>query len=309
MKKFFLRVSEKKQGLDKTISDLSGGHNRSDVLEEAVRILEQDSTDDSLGYGGFPNLLGVMELDAAFMDGDGRNSGAVAGVTNFLPVRIARRLMERKVHTFLLGEGAELFARECGLSPEATLSEAQRELWEREVKPLINNRGEETLMDIVRQIPIPQTNNFDTIVMIVSDGKGISAAASTSGWPYKHPGRVGDTPIIGAGLYVDSRFGASCCTRTGEMASRANTARFVVAQMEFGKSARAAVHAAIEDLSHLSGGQLRQLVIHAVDLEGEAYAASVNGEKPIFYQYWNEDMQQPECRKAEAISVYFSPTK
>lgn len=305
MRKFFLRAFEKEQGLEKAARDLRAGHHRDDVLEEAIRALEQDPAEDTVGYGGYPNVLGIMELDAAFMDGDSRNCGAVAGVANFLPVSIARRLMQQQLHTFLLGEGAEAFAYECGLKPEATLSNAQRENWERTVKPLLDGREEQSLMDVVRAIPSPKNRNLDTTVMIASDGNGLSGAASTSGWPYKHPGRVGDAPIIGAGLYVDSRYGGACCTFTGEMATRAGTARFVVAQMEAGKSPRAAVQAALDDLSHLRGGRLRELVIHAIDREGSAYVTAVNIDESIFYQYWNEDLQQPERRVAESISLNF----
>jgi L-asparaginase len=306
MRKFFLRVFEKEQGLEEAVRDLSTGRHRDDVLEDAVRALEQDPAEDTVGYGGYPNVLGIMELDAAFMDGDSRSCGTVAGVRNFLPVSVARRLMQQQLHTFLLGEGAEAFAYECGLKPEPTLSKAQRELWERTIKPLLNARGERSLMDIVRTIPSPKKRNLDTTVMIASDGRGLSAAASTSGWPYKHPGRVGDAPIIGAGLYVDSRYGGACCTYTGEMATRAGTARFVVAQMEAGKSPQAAAQAALDDLSYLRGGRLRELVIHAIDREGSAHVAAVNIDDTVVYQYWNEDQQQPERRVAEAISLTFA---
>src|SRR5262245_39207722 len=129
MRKFFLRAFEKEQGLEEAVRDLSTGRHRDDILEDAIRALEQDPAEDTVGYGGYPNVLGTMELDAAFMDGDTRSCGAVAGVTNFLPVRIARRLVSQQLHTFLLGEGAETFAFECGLKPEPTLSNAQRELW------------------------------------------------------------------------------------------------------------------------------------------------------------------------------------
>ena len=305
MRKFFLRAFEKEQGLEKAAHDLRTGRHRDDVLEDAIRALEQDPAEDTVGYGGYPNVLGIMELDAAFMDGDSRNCGAVAGVTNFLPVSVARRLMQQQLHTFLLGEGAEAFAYECGLQPEPTLSNAQRQLWERTIKPLLDARGERSLMDIVRTIPSPRKRNLDTTVMIASDGNGLSGAASTSGWPYKHPGRVGDAPTIGAGLYVDSRFGGACCTHTGEMSMRAGTARFVVARMETGASAQTAVRAAIEDLSHLRGGRLRELIIHAIDRDGAAYVAAVNAEAPVFYQYWREDLPQPERRAAEAVTCAF----
>jgi len=161
-------------------------------------------------------------------------------------------------------------------------------------------------MDIVRTIPSPKKRNLDTTVMIAGDGNGLSGAASTSGWPYKHPGRLGDAPIIGAGLYVDSRYGGACCTYTGEMATRAGTARFIVVQMKAGKSVHGAVEAAIEDLSHLRGGHLRELVIHAADREGTAYVAAVNVQEPVFYQYWNEDLKQPEQRTADAVSLSFT---
>jgi isoaspartyl peptidase/L-asparaginase-like protein (Ntn-hydrolase superfamily) len=303
MKKFFLRVSDKEQGLDTAARDLCAGHNRDDIIEQAVRVLERDPSDDSLGYGGFPNLLGTMELDAAFMDGDSRLCGAVAGVTNFLPVRIARRLMQQGFHTFLLGSGAEAFASDCGLTPEQTLSKEQREKWERDIQPLLNNRGAKALMDVVRQVGVAKERNLDTTVMIASDGKGLSGAASTSGWPYKHPGRVGDTPIVGAGLYVDTRHGGSCCTYTGEMAMRACTAHFVVAQMAQGKSPIAAIRAAIEDMSNLHDGLLRAIVIHAVDPDGNAHAAAINATNPIFYQYWHEDLPSPVRRKAETMRL------
>jgi L-asparaginase len=304
MKKFFLRVSGREQGLKQAAHDLFAGQSRNDVLETAVRVLELDPADDSVGYGGFPNLLGAMELDGAFMDGDSRNCGAVAGITNFLPVAVARRLMQCGLHTFLLGHGAEIFAQESGLQPEQTLSDAQRDKWEREVKPLLDGHGSKSLMDIVRHMTFPDERNWDTTVMIASDGMGLSCAASTAGWPYKHPGRAGDTPIIGAGLYVDSRVGGAACTHTGEMSTRAGTARFVVAQMETGKSPRDAVRAAIENVAHLSGGLLRTLVVHAIDRNGDAHAAAVNAGAPVYFQYWNEDLPQPECRQSEAVSLF-----
>jgi isoaspartyl peptidase/L-asparaginase-like protein (Ntn-hydrolase superfamily) len=302
MKKFFILVSDKAQGLNEAVDGLCAGHSRDDVLERAIRTLEMDPADGSLGFGGFPNILGVMELDGAFMDGNSRNCGAVAGLTNFLPVGVARRLMQYGMHTFLVGAGAEMFARESGLMPEQTLSDFQREKWLREIKPLLDRRGSRSHMDIVGQMIFPEKRHVDTSIMIASDGRGLSGAASSSGWPYKHPGRAGDTPVIGAGLYVDSRYGGSCCTHTGEVSTRASTARFVISQMESGRSPYEAVHAAVEDVSHLCGGLLRSLVVHAIDRDGNAYAAATNAEAPVFYYYWSEDMSAPECREVETIS-------
>jgi L-asparaginase len=143
-----------------------------------------------------------------------------------------------------------------------------------------------------------------TVVMAASDGQGISAATSTSGWFYKHPGRVGDTPIPGAGFYVDSRFGAAACTYTGEMSMRAGTARYVVAQMEAGKTVSEAVDAAVKDVAALKNGFLGTLVIHAVDRDGKERVVAINPkETEIKYWYWNEDMPRPECRTAETINI------
>jgi beta-aspartyl-peptidase (threonine type) len=289
-KKFFLRVSFREQGLDRAQADLLAGKHRHDVLEEAIRALELDPADDSVGRGGFPNVLGKMELDAAFMDGDTRNLGAVAGVENFLPVSIARRLMQSQVHTLLIGAGAEIFARECGLQPEPVLTDHQRQEWERHVKPLLDRQP---LYEIVKKLANLDENNFDTTIMIAHDGNGMSAAASTAGWPYKYPGRVGDTPVIGAGMYVDSGYGACACTHTGEMSMRAGTARLVVQHLSNGKSARDAVQTAVEDLSSLQAGVLRTLVIHAIDREGDAYVLAVNAEQPVHYYYWIEDLPKP----------------
>jgi N4-(beta-N-acetylglucosaminyl)-L-asparaginase len=304
MRKSFLRVSHWRQGLDKAKTDLLSGRHRHDVLEDAIRALELDAADNSVGYGGLPNVQGEMELDAAFMNGDDRNFGAVAGVKNFLPVHIARRLMEKGLHTFLVSTGAKIFARECGLQPEPTLTDDQHKEWEHRVKPLLLEK--KPLLDLVKSLSLSRRQNLDTTIMIVNDGTGISAAASTSGWPYKYPGRVGDSPIAGAGLYVDSRYGGGACTYTGEMSVRSGTARLIVEHLKLGKSAHQAVEVAIEDLSDLKGGVLRSLVIHAVDKDGNAYVVAINSEHPIDYFYWHEDLVEPERRRATQVEMPFS---
>ena len=305
MKKFLLRVSHWKPGLPEAAAELRAGAHRHDVLEKAVRAVEADPKHDSVGYGAAPNVLGEMELDAAFMDGDNRRLGCVAGVKNYLPVRIARLVMDEPgFHTFLTGAGAELFAREKGLSPEPVLLDAQRTTWEIKVRPLLQNRGKTPLADIVRRLAEPRNaENRDTVVMVASDGKGLSAAASTSGWAYKFPGRVGDTPVAGAGFYADSRFGAAACTHTGEMSMRAGASRYIVAQLEKGLSPDEALDAAARDLAALKDGVLRTLVLHAVNRNGDAACVAVNADEAIEYQYWNEDMEAPETRAARPLKI------
>jgi len=305
--KFILRNSEIPDGIEQGSQDLLAQIHRHDVLEEVLRRLEEDERIESLGYGGTPNILGEMELDAAFMNGNDRSVGAVAAVKNFLPIRIARRLMERQLHTLLVGSGAERFARDCGLKSEPTLSPGQSKRWERDIRPLLTSQDSASLIDLVAQLTKPRNEVFDTIVMVASDGHGLSCASSTSGWPWKHPGRVGDTPAPGAGFYVDSRFGWCGCTHTGEISMRAGTARYTVAQLEFGMTVHEAVENAVKDLTALPGGLLGGLTIHAIDRGGNARVAAVNIDEPVYYWYWCETMLRAECRRAEQIRI--SPSR
>jgi isoaspartyl peptidase/L-asparaginase-like protein (Ntn-hydrolase superfamily) len=157
---------------------------------------------------------------------------------------------------------------------------------------------------LVAQLAKPRNGVFDTIVMVASDGHGLSCASSTSGWPWKHPGRVGDTPVPSAGFYVDSRFGWCGCTHTGEMSMRAGAARYVVTQLEFGITVHEAVQNAIRDLTALTDGLLRGLTIHAIDRDGNARVVAVNIDEPVYYWYWCETMLRAECRRAEQIRIW-----
>src|SRR4029077_10318931 len=138
--KFLLRNYEASNGIERAVRDLLAQKHRHDVLENCLRELEEDESIDAVGYGGAPNILGVMELDASFMDGNNRSVGAVAAVQKFLPIKIARRLMDTRLHTLMVGPGAERFASDCGLKSEPTLAPAQYKKWEQAVKPLLDCR-------------------------------------------------------------------------------------------------------------------------------------------------------------------------
>jgi N4-(beta-N-acetylglucosaminyl)-L-asparaginase len=298
--KFLLRNYETSNGIERAVRELLAERHRHDVLESCLRELEEDESIDAVGYGGAPNILGEMELDASFMDGNNRSVGAVAAVQKFLPIRIARRLMDARFHTLLVGPGAERFASDSGLKPERTLDPAQYEKWKEAVKPLLEGR-DSRLVDLVAQLTTPPKKAFDTVIMVASDGQGLSSASSTSGWPWKHPGRLGDAPVPGAGFYVDSRFGWCGCTHTGEMAMRAGIARYVVTQLELGKGVHEAVENAVEDLAALDEGLIGGVTIHAVDRNGNARVVAVNVPDDLHYWYWSETMVRPECRSAERI--------
>lgn len=309
--KFFLRNHSWPHGLDDAAHTLASGRHRNDVLEAAIRPVEADPEIDSVGTGGFPNVLGVMQLDAGFMDGDGRQMGAIGALENFIhPVSVARKLMDSGLHTMLVGEDAARFAMEQGFKEENILTPEQKQRWERNVKPRLAAGQNRPLIDIVREALetpdlIRRKKNIGTVVMIASDGNGISAATSTSGWPYKHPGRLGDTPVAGAGFYADSRYGACVCTFTGEMAMRSSMARHVITLMETGKSVQDAVEIAARDLANLKGGILSTLNIHAADKNGNMRVVTVNPplEYTVTYSFWKEGMAAPEVRPAEIIRV------
>ena len=128
---------------------------------------------------------------------------------------------------------------------------------------------------------------------------GIHAATSTSGWAWKYPGRLGDSPIPGAGFYADSRYGAAACTHTGEMTMRCGTSRTIVLAMRLGYSLGDAVKLAVEELSELSSGFLGGVVIHAIDASENHEVVSFRCGEDIKYWLWTSGMPEPELRFAK----------
>jgi L-asparaginase len=142
----------------------------------------------------------------------------------------------------------------------------------------------------------------DTTTWLVTAPDGTMAGGtSTCGWRYKYPGRLGDSPVIGAGLYVDSRYGGAMCTHTGEMAIRAGTARAIVAYMKMGADVHDACREAVDDLRALRGGCIGPLVIHALDHRGTPCVLStVQG---AAYWFWTPGMPEAERRPADVVSL------
>lgn len=180
-----------------------------DAVEKAVNILEADPTFDA-GRGAFLNAFGKIELDAIICDGRDLDFGAVAGVSNILhPVSAARLVMEKSEHVFLIGQGAQRFLRANHfpeVPTEALLTERELKFYQR-----IKNDPHFT----TRQPFEPHPG--DTVGAVALDGNGnLAAATSTGGTPRKLPGRVGDSPVIGAGAYADNQAGAASATGWGE---------------------------------------------------------------------------------------------
>ncbi len=121
----------------------------------------------------------------------------------------------------------------------------------------------------------------------------LAGGVSTSGWAYKYPGRLGDSPIIGAGLYVDNRYGGAACTHTGEMTIRASTARSVVLYMKKGASVEESCQEAMQDLSDLKGGYLGPVIIHAIDRKGNPYVMTSGGDSGDGGWWWSQELSEP----------------
>jgi L-asparaginase len=287
---------------------LESGATALDAIEAGIRLVEADPEVKSVGPGSWPNIAGVLQLDAAVMDGGTRRSGAIGALEGFAhPISIARALMQKLPHELLVGEGAARFAREIGAEPSASNGTETEEKW----REIVSRNGRVPddvaadprlpLIELARAAIDPELVR-DTTVYLAQDAVGeIGAGGSTSGWAWKYPGRLGDTPIIGAGSYADTRYGAAACTHTGEMTIRAGTARAIVLYLKLGYSLDDAVDAAVADLAELTGGQIGTVVIHAIDAKGQYKVTCHRPTQPIFYWLWTPEMAAPECRPADTV--------
>ncbi len=230
---------------------LRTGGSAVDAVEAACRLVEDNQEDHSVGTGGFPNSDGVVELDASLMEGTTRRAGAVAALKDYpYPLSVARAVMERLPrHLLLVGEGAAKFAAAQGFEKRELLTDAAGEAFRQKKFTLSGEEYAFDGTDVKRNIEKSAEHTYGTVNFLAQDNEGrIASAVSTSGWAFKHPGRVGDSPIIGAGNYCDDRFGACACTGLGEWSLRASTARTVVLAMQLGLSLDDACVFAFRDL-------------------------------------------------------------
>lgn len=292
-------------GFPTTVQMLREGAISLDAMVAGISKVESEVQVRSVGYGGWPNMLGNMELDGAVMDGNTRDVGTVGAVPNTLPVaRLAHEVMKRLPHVMLTGDGARRFASEIGFSEDDVLFEDSKRVWwerlEKELSPEeLAKFPNIPLAPLSRAITDPERVRDTTVFLSADPARGIHAATSTSGWAWKYPGRLGDSPIPGAGFYADSRYGAAACTHTGEMTMRCSTARTVVLALKFGYSLSDAVKLAVEELNELSSGFLAGVVIHAVDAKGNHEVVNFRCEGEIRYWLWEDSMPEPELRAAK----------
>jgi L-asparaginase / beta-aspartyl-peptidase len=302
-----------KIGIQAAIDILREGGDALDAAVAAVKQIEDSLEDSSVGTGGIPNLLGQVELDASIMHGRNLASGAVGAVKKYPnPIEIARKVMELTPHVMLVGEGAELFAKHHGFETAELLTENARETWRKRIhsngssaKEIEEDRYELFNQAVADWAKLLHKEIFGTTNVIVRDANGdIVTAVSTSGWGFKWPGRLGDSPIIGAGNYADNRYGGAACTGRGEMAIRCSTAHSVIMYMRHGKSLQDAVDLAMDDLSHLAdryAERANTMNIVAMDREGQVYAASTGDSATYVYQTTEMDLYEERPRTHVAL--------
>lgn len=289
-----LANGEGKAGVEAARAALLDHSTALDAVEQGIRAVEADPTVHSVGLGGAPNLEGEVECDAAIMDGETLQAGAVGALKGYLhAISAARQVMERLPHNFLVGEGAARFCREIGAEETIMLTSeaaAEHKRWiAKHVPPeLLADWPDTSLAEFAWASARGHARRGTTVFMAIDEQGNIAGGTSTSGWARKYPGRLGDTPIVGAGLYVDNRYGACACTHTGEMTIRAATAHSVVQYLRYGDSLEAACGRAARDLAFLKGGCLGPVVIHAINNLGiPCVAATEEMPDDIVYYRWS----------------------
>jgi beta-aspartyl-peptidase (threonine type) len=280
-------------GMAAGIEILAGGGSALDAVEAAVRVVEDNPADHTVGLGGYPNLVGEVELDASIIDGRTRRAGAVGSLRGYRQaVTVARAVMERLPHVLVVGEGAERLAAELGLPRDNLLTPEAEAVWSDGVEgrepegPLAGH-----MLSVMAGLATDPERAAGTVNVIARDRAGnLASAVSTSGWAWKYPGRLGDSPIVGAGNYCDSRHGAAACTGWGELAIRAGTARMVVAALAAGAPLAEACERAMADVLSLDTGGphpvMHLVAVSAADGSHAGYSSTPG----TTYAFWEDGM-------------------
>jgi N4-(beta-N-acetylglucosaminyl)-L-asparaginase len=249
----------------------AGGGDLLDALEQGVNVVEDDPNVHSVGYNGLPNEDGVVQLDASIMDGRGHRAGAVAALEGIKhPISVARKVMERTHHVLLVGAGALAFAKRQGFKEEDLIAPDVRAEWAKS-----------------KRDSFWRDDKHDTVCAIGLDAKGnLAVAVSTSGLNNKLAGRVGDSPIVGAGCYVDNDIGGAAATGIGELAIK-NAASFaIVERMRAGLDPTRACEDILDRVTtkhpEVTTDATAQLAFIAMTKAGDVGAAALRTTKKVF---------------------------
>lgn len=236
---------------------LDAGGRAMDAVERGANVIEVDPEDTSVGYGGLPNADGVVQLDASCMDGRTYNAGAVAALEGIkTPSSVARLVMERTDHVMLVGREAQDFARSFGFDVEDLMTERSRDAWLRWRESHsesddwgppdhLRGTGSGAPSDARLQGLVEQEHGTTNVLAVDANGD-LAGITTTSGLSWKIPGRIGDSPIIGAGLYVDNEVGAAGATGRGEDVIKSCASYYIVMRMREGRTPQEACEDAVE---------------------------------------------------------------
>jgi beta-aspartyl-peptidase (threonine type) len=291
---------------------LRDGGSALDAVEASTRLVEDNPGDTSVGTGGIPNILGVQQMDASLMCGKTLRSGAVGAMKGFkYPISVARKVMEESPHVLLVAEGAEHFARVMGCEEGDLETEESKKVYQAFVDGVFEHEGidesQAWVIDYVRNQNLREwytrlaDEHHGTVNIQAVDANGdIACAVSTSGTALKFPGRLGDSPIIGAGNYCDNRYGAAACTGRGELSIRNSTSRTLIHYMAEGLGIEDAVARAMRDILALeSFGGMNCLVM---DAEGNTMSGTTVPERESMHWYMDVDSAEPERRVGINVS-------
>ncbi len=254
-----------------------------DAVEKGINVPESDPNVTSVGYGGIPNAEGVVELDAAIMDGTRHRAGSVCSLHMIKnPISVARLVLEKTRHTTLAGEGAFRFALKMGFEPQTLLTPQSLQKWL------------DWKADPNRKTFWVTPQNHDTIGMVATDGKGhVVSGCSTSGLAFKIPGRVGDSPLVGCGVYADDNVGAASATGDGDMMTNYCTSISIVHLMARGASPQ---DACMDLLKHMvktdPQNEKAEVAVIAINTRGEIGAACMNDGFHLKYALWRDGQSQ-----------------
>ncbi len=301
-------------GLPAGMDILRAGGSALDAVEAALRLCEDNLDDHYVGTGGLPNAQGEVELDASVMIGSTRAFGAVAALKQFPnPVSVARAVLEKlPQHALLVGEGAALFAAECGFAQADLLTDEALREWREALAPADESvEGENTAStpgdeayrtaarELVRRLA-PHDGPWGTINVLALDRSGeLVVGVSTSGYPFKYPGRVGDSAVPGAGNYCDLRYGGAACTGRGELSMRSTGARMIVDRLAAGDDPESACAAMLVDAASMPDDFRSELRALALTPDGRHGAAA--GQAGSVYAVMTESTAAPELHPRRVV--------
>lgn len=307
-------------GLPAGMKILKEGGSALDAVEESIKLIEDNPYDITVGFNGFPNLLGIVELDASIMEGKTRQAGAVAAIRNYRhPISIARKVMEISPHVLLVGEGAEKFAKALGFTEEQIIDELgirnYHNIMEgkslempQEAQKLVRElfmRFDDHLKDVMEKFAVREwyrklsfEKHGTTNVIALDQNGNLATGVSTSGLAMKFPGRVGDSPVFGAGIYCSDKVGVAC-TGTGELAIRLSTARIVVDRYERDLTLEESTKSGILDLVKLQ----EEGVLHILSMNNKGQCSAFTNKDGIFHYYADSTMDEPEKRDSSFINL------